>query len=288
MLIRYLCRLMKNWVIYPIVCVMLMSTLACNRSFNKVLKNPDPKYKLEKAYEYYNQGKYEKAQPLFEEHLTLNKGIKNSEEVLFLYAYCYYYMRDYTMAAFYFKNFISSYPSSKHTEEAAYMMAVCYEKESPRYSLDQTNTYKAIEQYQSFANRYPNSEKMTDVNAALDRLRDKLQKKAYESAYLYYKIRQYQAATVALKALLKDQPDIDNKDKIQYYVVKSSFLYAENSTSSKKLERYESTAKECTTFRESYPQSVYAKEVESIYQKALSQIKIYQNYEQSGKEKRRK
>lgn len=277
---------MKNRVIIPIICVLLLGAMACSRSYNKVVKNPDPKYRLEKAHEYYNQGKYEKAQPLFEEHLTMNKGIKNSEDVLFLYAYCYYYMKDYTMAAFYFRNFTTSYPSSKRVEEAAFMMAKCYEKESPRYSLEQTNTYKAIEQFQNFASRYPNSEKVKDANAAIDVLRAKLQKKAYESAYLYYKIRQYQAASVAMKALLKDHPDIEQKDKIQYYVVKSQKLFADNSTHSKKLERYESTAKECTTFRENYPQSVYAKEVEDIYNKSVEQIKLHQNTDH-GKEKRR-
>lgn len=277
---------MKNRVIFPLICLILMTTMACNRSYNKVLKNPDPAYRLEKANEYYNQGKYEKAQPLFEEHLTMNKGIKNSEEVLFLYAYCYYYMKDYTMGAFYFRNFTTSYPTSKRVEEAAFMMAKCYEMESPRYSLEQTNTYKAIEQYQNFANRFPNSEKIKDANAAIDALRAKLQKKAYEGAYLYYKIRQYQAASVALKALLKDYPDIEQKDKIQYYIVRSNKLFADNSTISKKLERYEATAKECTEFKEKYSNSEFLKEVEDIYNKSLQQIKIHQN-DNHGKEKRR-
>lgn len=251
------------------------------------MKNPDPKFRLEKAHEYYNQGKYEKAQPLFEEHLTMNKGIKNSEEVLFLYAYCFYYLKDYSMGAFYFRNFTTSYPTSKRAEESAFMMAKCYEKESPRYQLDQTNTLKAIDQYQNFASRYPNSTRIADANKAIDELRAKLQKKAYESAYLYYKIKQYQAASVSMKALLKDYPDIADKDKIQYFVVKSNKFYADNSTTSKKMERYEETAKECATFKELYPSSLYLKEIEDIYAKSIEQIKIFQNSEHNGKEKRR-
>ena len=280
---QYLCTLMKNRSLLLVVSIIMLSTVACNRGYNKVLKNPDPKYRLDKAYEYYNQGKYEKAQPLFEEHLTLNKGIKNSEEVLFLYAYCYYYMKDYPLAAFYFRNFTTSYPRSEKVEEAAYMMAVCYEKESPRESLDQTNTQKAIQQYQSFANRYPNSVKIQDANEAIDRLRAKITSKAYKSAYLYYKIKEYKAAAVALKALLKDYPGIENQDKIQYYIVKSNKLYADNSTSSKKHERYEETAKECTLFREKYQNSSYLNEVNDIYLKSVQQLKIYKDYEHTGK-----
>ncbi len=278
---------MKKGIFLSVLCLILVLGTACNRSYNKVLKNPDPAYRLEMAHKYYNEEKYEKAQPLFEEHLTLNRGVKNSEEVLFLYAYCFYYMKDYPMGAFYFQNFTKSYPRSTRAEEAVYMMALCYEKESPRYSLEQTNTHKAIEQYQTFANRYPNSDKIKEVNEAIDRLRAKLLKKAYEGAYLYYKIRQYQAASVALKALLKDYPDIEDKDKIHYLVVKSNKLFADNSASSKKLERYEATAKECTVFREKYPESTYAKEVETIYHTSIQEIETFKNIEQYGKQKRR-
>ena len=40
----------------------------------------------------------------------------------------------------------------------------------------------------------------------------------YEAAYLYFKTKQYQSAAVTFKALLKDYPDIKDKDKIQYYI----------------------------------------------------------------------
>lgn len=278
---------MKKSTLLYLLLVGFLALASCNRSYNKVLKNPDPSYRLEMAHKYYNEGKYEKAQPLFEEHLTMNKGIRNSEEVLFLYAYCFYYMKDYTMGAFYFRNFTTSYPSSFRVEEASYMMALCYEKESPRYTLEQTNTHKAIDQYQSFANRFPNSDRIQEVNDAIDRLREKLLKKAYESAYLYYKIRQYQAASVALKALLKDYPDIEDQDKIHYYVVKSNKYYADHSTTSKKHERYEATAKECTVFREKYPSSPYVKEVEGIYNSSIQEIEKYKNIDENGKQKRR-
>lgn len=284
---QYLCMLMKKRVIFPLIWLLLFGITACNQSYNKVLKNPDPKFRLEKAHEYYNQGKYEKAQPLFEEYLTMNKGIKNSEDVLFHYAYCFYYLKDYTMGSFYFRNFTTSYPTSKRAEEAAFMMAKCYDLESPRYNLDQTSTFKAIEQYQNFASRYPNSDKIKDTNEALDKLRAKLLKKAYDNAYLYYKIRQYQAASVALKSLLKEYPDIEKKDRIQFFIVKSHKLYADNSASTKKLERYEETAKECTVFRETYPESEYSGEVNEIYNKALEQINNHKNSTHNGKEKRR-
>lgn len=265
--------------------IILLSS--CNMEYNKVMKSSDPALKLDKANEYYNKGQYEKALPLFEEHLTLNRGIKNSEEVLFLYAYTYYYMKDYTMASFYFRNFTNSYPTSKKAEEASFMMAKSFMMESPRYNLDQTNTFKAIEQYQAFVNKYPKSERVKDANDAIDQMRAKLEKKAYENALLYYKIREYQAASVALKALLKDYPSLDNPERIHLLAIRSMKLLADNSTQSKKLERYETAAKEITIFREKYPENPYTKEVNELYEKIISQIKLIENGQTAGKEKRR-
>lgn len=263
--------------------------VSCNISYNKVLKSTDPAYKLEKAKEYYADGKYEKALPLFEENLAMNKGLKNNEEVLYLYADAYFKMKDFTMAAFYFRNYTTSYPTGKRVEEAAYMVAKCYEQESPRFQLDQTNTTKAIEQYQLFINRYPKSSKVAEANTSIDVLRAKLHKKAYESAYLYYKIRQYQAASVSFKALLKDYPDIDDRAKVQLYVIKSLKAFADNSYHEKKLERYQDTAKECALFQENYPTSAYKSEVQEIYTTVLELIKSLQENGKtnSGKKERR-
>jgi outer membrane protein assembly factor BamD len=278
---------MKKNLVFLSVVVLSCMLFSCSREFNKVMKSSDVALKLEKAHEFYNKGQYEKAQPLFEEHLTMNKGIKNSEEVLFLYAYCFYYMKDYAMSSFYFRNFVTSYPSSKKAEEASFMMAKSYQMESPRYNLDQTNTFKAIEQYQTFVNRYPNSDRVKDANSAIDALREKLLKKAYENAYLYYKVKEYQAAAVALKALLKDYPGIDNPDRIHFYAVRSLKLFADNSANVKKLERYEAAAKEATLYREKYPNSNYIGQVNAIYEQSVQQIKLLENEQNTGKEKRR-
>lgn len=280
---------MKFRLKIPVLLLASVLAVSCNMSYNKVLKSTDPAFKLEKAKEYYTQGKYDKALPLFEENLALNKGLKNNEEVLYLYADAYYKLKDYTMAAFYFRNYTTSYPTGKRVEEAAYMVAKCYEQESPRYELDQTNTAKAIDQYQLFINRYPKSSKVAEANASIDGLRAKMHKKAYESAYLYYKIKQYQAAAVTFKALLKEYPDINDRAKVQLYVIKSLKAFADNSYHEKKLERYTDAAKECALFQENYPTSEYKAEVQEIYTSVLEQIKSLQEdgKTNSGKKERR-
>ena len=75
------------------------------------------------------------------------------------------------MAAYLFRNYTLSFPNSKHTEECAYMVAYCYYKEAPTYSLDNTNTHRAIKELQSFADRYPKSGRIEECNLLIDELR---------------------------------------------------------------------------------------------------------------------
>jgi len=53
---------MKNWILMAAV----VALSSCG-DYNKVLKSTDPAYKLERAIQYYDQGNYSKAYPLFDE-----------------------------------------------------------------------------------------------------------------------------------------------------------------------------------------------------------------------------
>lgn len=250
---------------------------ACSREYNQVMKSTDLELKKNAALKFYEKEEYDKVIPILEEYLTYFKGTNTTEDLLYKFAYSYYMQEDYIMSAFYFKNYLNNYPRGPKAEMAAFMMAESFKQESPRYSLDQTNTSKAINAYISFVDAYPNSGKIPDANKAIDELRAKLHKKAYESAYLYFKTKQYQAAAVSFKALLKDYPDIKEKDKIQYYIVKSYKLYAENSYDFKKLERYNDAVKEYQIFKEKYPESVYGEELKNIYDICNKEIQKLEN-----------
>ena len=47
---------------------------------------------------------------------------------------------------------------------------------SPRFSLDQTETDKAIDLLQIFIDKYPNSEYTPEVNSYIQQLQEKLEK----------------------------------------------------------------------------------------------------------------
>jgi outer membrane protein assembly factor BamD len=74
-----------------------------------------------------------------------------------MFSQSYYKTEQYYLAGYQFESFVSSYPKSEKLEEAAYLGAKSYSMLSPVYSLDQTDTTKALDKLQTFIDSYPNS-----------------------------------------------------------------------------------------------------------------------------------
>ena len=235
--------------------------------YQKVLKSDDYNYKYEKAVAYYEDGDYNRAMPLFKELSIIMKGTSNIQQVSFYYAYCNYSTGDNLMAAYLFRNYTINFPNSKHTEECAYMQAYCYYNEAPIYSLDATNTYRAIKELQSFIDRYPTSNRVVECNKLIDELRLKLSSKAFENAKQYYTTSNYKSAIIALDNVLIDFPSFENREEAHFLIVKSTYLLAINSISSKVSERLRLTIEAYSHFKDNYPDSKYLKELELIYDK---------------------
>ena len=251
----------KSVYILLFVSILLAS---CSRQYDKVFKGNDVESKLKTANGLYAKKKYDKAIPLYEQLLTILKGQKSVDDIYFKYAEAHYLNGSYELGAFYLRSFYNTYPASENAEQAAYDEAMCYFKQSPRYSLEQASTQRAIDAFQDFVNRYPKSTKMEQANTKIDELRGKLRKKSYESAYLYYKIGQYYAASVALTNFLKDFPEYENPEKINYIVVKALKKYADGSYRNKQEERLAEEQKAYEAFKIKYPNSAYLPELQKM------------------------
>ncbi len=245
---------------------------ACSE-YSKLLKSSDFELKYKKAKEYYEAKDYVRSSTLFEELINIYKGTARGEEVYFYYAHCQYAMGDYIMAAYHFKFFARNFPNSKHMQEAIFNAANCIYLESPEFSLDQTYTKKAIEEFQFYIDKFPGDVRIDSCNKIIDLLRAKLEKKAFASASLYYQIGDYKASIVALKNMLKDFPDTKYREEMLYLIIKSSYLLAENSISKKQKERYQSTVNEYHNLIDEFPSSKHVKEAEHIYESSTKLLK---------------
>jgi len=259
-------------------CLVLVVLSSCNKH-TRVLKSSDYDYKVEKAKEYYNKGNYFRAIPLFEELIRIGKGARDVEDLYFFYAYSHYGQADYLLSSYYFSEFAKNYPRSMKAEEAQFMVAKSYHKLSPKASLEQTNTQKAIDYYQLFINSYKDSERVEEANGFIDELRAKMELKAFNAGQLYFNMKDYRAAATTFNNMLVRFPDTDRREEIGYFVTKSYYLLAQNSISSKQEERYEKSVASYLDMVDTYPQSSYLGELEKYYNesiKKLDKIKLYE------------
>jgi outer membrane protein assembly factor BamD len=246
----------------------------CKSKYQKVLKGTDINKKYELAKYYYNKKDYFRALELLEELVNVYRGTEDAETIYYYYAYCHYGLKDLLTARYHFKNFAETYPRSKYAEECRYMAAYCYYLDSPEYSLDQENTYKAIESLQLFINLYPKSARVQECNELIDKLRAKLEMKAYQNAKLYYKIGEYKSAIYAFRNAINDFPDTHYKEEMDFLTIKSSYLYSKNSIESKKAERFLETIDYYQNFVDLYPNSQYLKEAQGIFDESLKEMEL--------------
>lgn len=268
-------RTLNFWLIG--LCLVLLG--ACS-GYEKVLKSDDVNYKLTKANEYYDKRQYQKANQLYESLLPIMKGTKNFEPLYFKFAYSSFYLKDFLSASYHFKNFVDYFPGSKDAEEAEYMHAVSLYRMSPKSSLEQTNTIKAMEALQSYINTHPESKRLADANKLMDEMRHKLETKEAAAAKLYYNIGQYKAAGVAYKTVLQNYPESPNSDYYQYMIVRSSYNYADASVAAKQEERFANTISAYNELKQSYPKSVYISEAEKYLNQANENINKLRNEHQ--------
>jgi len=261
---------------YTLIILCAIVLVACS-DYNKVLKSSDYAYKNKRADEYFAAKKYTKAYPLYEELMTVYRGTAKAEDVSYKYAYCNYGMGDYIMAGYEFKNFAKSYPKSSLAEEAMYLNAKSFYLDSPRYSLDQDNTVSALTEMQLFITMFPQSAKVPDCNELIDKLRLKLQTKAYKNAILYYDISDFKASIVAFKNLIKDYPESKFTEEAHFMILKSQYLLAINSVDSKKKQRLLDTEKTYLKFVDNYTKSSLLKEAEGIYNVTLKELNKWKN-----------
>ncbi len=73
---------------------------------------------------------------------------------------------------------MKSYPNSDKSIEAAFFSAKSYYELSPKYSLDQTDTDKALSKLQNFINAYGESPYVEEANILAKELRIKKEQKS--------------------------------------------------------------------------------------------------------------
>lgn len=274
---------MKKYIYLAIISV--CGVFSSCGEYNKLLKSTNTDYQYEAAKEFFGTGKFSKAASLLEGLVTVMKGTDRAEESLYMLGMTYYNETDYQTASHYFTTYYNTYPRGQYVESARYHSGKALFLDTPEPRLDQSGTYKAIQELQLFLEYFPSSSHHAEVQQMIFDLQDKLVIKDYMAAKLYYDLGDYSgnftytttgnnylAAIVTAQNALKDYPYTKMREDLSILILRAKYDMAKQSVLEKKPERMRDTIDEYYAFTNEFPESKYKKEVEAIFKDASKYV----------------
>ena len=266
---------MEKKIVFLFVSIFFLSVFFSCSDYQKLLNSDDASEKYKKAEVYYNSGEYRKANRLFEQIIPKYRGRPQSQRIIFFFAETYFQTKSYSLAAYQYENFVKSYPKSERVREAIFKAAKCFYLQSPSFSLDQNETYNAIEKLQVFINLYPDSEFTPEANQMISELQEKLEKKDFEIAKQYFTIRDYRAAVKANENFIAGFPGTKFREESMYIKFLSLYEIAINSIFSKKQKRLNELKQEYELILRYYPETLFLEDLNKKMERVNIELSNY-------------
>ncbi|MEP2446553.1 MAG: outer membrane protein assembly factor BamD [Balneola sp.] len=221
----------------------------------------------------FEEGSYGDAAEIFETVTRVGRGSEYAQEAQYYLAESYFNQERYILAEAEYNRFITFYPRDLKRQEVDYKKALSIYHQSPRYRLDQSATRRAIEEFQLFNSRYPDSRFVTESAGKINELREKLARKYYESAQFYSRTDQYKAATIYYDLVIDRYPESKWAETALLNQIDTYNEYAVNSILNKQVERYNLAISSYEKFIQLFPQSNARSEAETFRDEAEQGVK---------------
>ena len=248
-------------------------------NYQKVVKGNNYEEKHLEADRMFEKGSFTKSLTLYEQIYQRYPKTKKGRKSYYRMAEAYFAIENYYMGGYYYNQYTVRYPSNEKTDDASFMKAICSVKNSPAVTLDQDETQIALNDLQSFVQRYPESTLVDSCNRTMDRLRLKLETKRFNAVQLYDKMEKYRAAVASSKSFLTDYPRSDFIDEATRIQFVNSYELAKRSVLSKKKQRIENALELYTKYINYFKGKSYQNKMEK-YKKDLdvSLVSVQEQY----------
>jgi outer membrane protein assembly factor BamD len=117
-----------------------------------------------------------------------------------------------------FREFLTFYPTHPRADYAQYKLAMSHFEQMRSKDRDQTETIEALEEFQVFFTRFPNSPLMPEVREKWRIARDRLSDHHLDVAITYYRINWCRGAEPRLREVLKEDPEFTHRDSVYFYL----------------------------------------------------------------------
>lgn len=262
-------------------CLALVVLLLAGCGSGNKLRYESPKDAFDRGKELYDRGKYTRAIPYFQAVFDFGRTHEWAADAQMYLARSYMANKEYILAASEFSRFSEIYRTDPRRQEAEYERAMAYYRLSPSFELDQTDTERAITQFQLFTERFPTSPLVKEAEERITELREKMAHKQYASAGLYERRELYEAAALTYESVFDQYPGTVWADDALVGAMRAYISYAEMSVSDRQAERYEKAVNNYRRLAQLFPDSPLLAEAKRMQDRASSRIEALKPAEQT-------
>lgn len=199
-------------------------------------------------------------------------GSDYADDAQFYMGMSYFNRGEYILAAHEFETLVNIMSASPLVPEAQYKLALSYYNLSPRFDLDQENTRKAIDEFQTFVDFFPTHERVPEAEQKIVEMNEKLARKQYENGRLYMRMRYYRAATRYFELVIERYHDTQYAELA--FIGKIEALMERN--------MYEEANETVQRFLRQFPNSDQRSRAQTLERRILSALEDREDEEASG------
>jgi outer membrane protein assembly factor BamD len=159
------------------------------------------------AKQEYDAGHYFDAVQKLEAFIDQHPGSVLVDQAIFTLGKADEAQKDWVMAATEFERLVRDFPESRSTCEAEFLLGRCYWRQSRPAPYDQSETRRALDQFQRFTARCPEHPAIGGADSLVGLARDRLAEKHYRAAELYRRRKAREAAVVYCDLIVAEFPD---------------------------------------------------------------------------------
>jgi outer membrane protein assembly factor BamD len=243
--------------------LVLLFLTACGGSGRLRYDSAEEAYAL--AMREYERERWERAAELFRGTLSFGRATAQAADAQYHLAWSYYNSRQFILAASEFNRFAQMHRTDDRAAEAEFYRAMSYYNQSPGFQLDQTDTQRALDDFNLFVTRYPNHEYTARAEAKMSELRVKLARKQFESARLYERRRMHEAAALMFERVFDQYPDVSPwVERALVAAMENYIRFAEDSIEARQAERFELAVRNYERLVQLFPDSPYVADAERL------------------------
>lgn len=200
--------------------VVFASVWGC-ASNSEIVAKRDPKELYDTAMTAYMKENYEEAEKTFRTLMEDHPLSPYSVEAQLLLGDVCYASEKYDDASSYYTNFVALHPTHPKAPYALFQKGMSHFRDILTIDRDQTSTRKALFAFEDLAAGYPGSSYDVKAKELISFLKKRLAEREFYVGRFYYKGKNYKAALVRFRDILKNYPDSGLADMTLYYIGES-------------------------------------------------------------------